>query len=601
MNKYLTLHILLFPIFLSAQQIDEAFLKNLPLNIREDFIEQSQLIDDKDQNYVNPETRIENLEAALLDAELTLEAIKRDLEKDESTNGQLQRVGNKFFQTFQSTFLPINEPNADPTYILDIGDQITLQLIGQKNVLREITIKRNGAINIPDIGEITVAGLSLQDASILVKKVINQAFIGVEAFISLSELRDMNVLVVGNVRQPGMYTLSGGSSPLSLLYAAGGINEQGSYRMISHKRNNTILQTIDLYEALLKGNLAFSHQLRSGDALVVNPRLAEVRLSGAFSNPGIYEVLPSENLAEILLLAGIQHTNSSGTLKIERYMNGNIQEIELDRSKADSFQIFDGDGISLFGSRPQFNKAKQVTITGEVKVPGTYDIDDEASLFEIITQAGSYTDQAYPLGGILMRENVKKLETESKEKSYNELIRYIIASPNFSSSLSSSSGEGLITFLSILKGYEPIGRIVTEFSLAKLTANPNLNRVLQDGDLIHIPAFSSDVYVFGEVMNPGSVKYKEMNRVSDYITAAGELSRVADNDRILIISPNGEVNIANNKRFSIFQSDIMILPGSTIYVPREVGKLDGINLASSVAPIISSFALSIASLNSITN
>jgi protein involved in polysaccharide export with SLBB domain len=603
MNKQsLILSILLFaPIFGVAQQLDDAFLKSLPTNLQDDFLAQSQDAEDKDKNYVNPETRIDNLEQALASAEQTLNNIKRDLEREASKNDQLERIGEKFFQSYQATFLPINEPNADPTYVLDAGDQITLQLIGQKNTVGKLKIKRDGAINVPDIGDVSIAGLSLQEATALIKKMIAQAFIGVEAFVSLSELRDINVLVVGNARQPGMYTLSGGSSPLSLLYAAGGIDENGSYRDISHKRNNTELQTIDLYEVLLKGNLAFSHQLRSGDVLVVNPRLSEVRISGAFANPGIYEVLPSENLPNLLAVAGMQVSHVSNSLTIERYTNGSTQQIALDRSSVDSFKVLDGDGISLLGSRPQFNKTKQVIISGEVNAPGSYAIDDNTTLLELLRQAGSYTDQAYPIGGILMRENIKELETASKEKSYNELIRYLVASPNFSSILASPDSKGIITFLSLLKDYEPVGRVATEFSIAKLNTNPTLNRVLEDGDRIHIPAFAPDVFIFGEVMNPGSVPYKEMATPQDYITAAGNISRVADEDRILLISPSGEVEVITKRRFRIFQDNLMVLPGSTIYVPREVGKLDGINLATSVAPIISSVALSLASLNSINN
>ena len=215
--------------------------------------------------------------------------------------------------------------------------------------------------------------------------------------------------------------------------------------------------------------------------------------------------------------------------------------------------------------------------------------------------SGSYTERAYPLGGILIRQSIKDIEILSKEKSYNELLRYLVASPNFSSILASPDSNGILTFLSILKDYEPLGRVVTEFSLAKLSGNSALNRTLEDGDQVHIPSFTPDVFVFGEIMSPGSVPYIEMGDPIDYINSAGGLSRVADQDRILLISPNGTVQAFSNIRFKIFSNSTFVLPGSTIYVPREVGKLDGINLAASVAPIISSVALSLASLNAINN
>ena len=58
----------------------------------------------------------------------------------------------------------------------------------------------------------------------------------------------MNILLVGNAVKPGIYTLPGGSNILSLLHAAGGISESGSYRSITHKRNNRIIQELDLYD-----------------------------------------------------------------------------------------------------------------------------------------------------------------------------------------------------------------------------------------------------------------------------------------------------------------------------------------------------------------
>jgi protein involved in polysaccharide export with SLBB domain len=593
---------LLSPFFIQAQEFDKSFLSSLPVNLQDDFLSEVETNESNDTNYPNPETRINNLEQALADAEQTLQKIKKDLEKDDvNLTSQLKRIGDNFFQTYQSTFLPINEPNVDPTYILDFGDEITLQLIGQKNFTNKVRIKRDGSINIEDIGNITLSGLSLQEATSLIKNKIAQAFIGVEAFISLSDLRDMNVLIVGNAVNPGMYTLNGGSSPLSLIHAAGGIDKFGSFRSITHKRNNQVLQEIDLYEILLKGNLVFTHQLRSGDALVVNPRISQVRVSGSFANPGIYEILPSENLGSLIKLSGIQQNHINNFINIERYGGSNIQSFDIELQNAESFVLKDGDSVSLLGSTPQFNKAKHVTISGEVNAPGLYTLDDNSTLSDLIRKAGSYTKNAYPIGGILMREKVKELEIASKEKSYNELLRYLVASPNFSSILGSPDSNGIITFLSLLKDYEPVGRLMTEFSLAKLDSDPSLDRILEDGDIIHIPSYSPDIYVFGEVMSPGSVLYSELAYPSKYIDAAGGLSRVADLERILLILPTGEVNVVTKSKFQLLQKNYMVLPGSTIYVPRQVGKLDGINLASTVAPIVSSVALSLASLNSINN
>ena len=94
---------------------------------------------------------------------------------------------------------------------------MTLQLIGKTNDTINLPIKRNGAINIPEFGDLNIAGLELAEAIEMTKQVISKTFIGVDAYLSLAELRDMNVMIVGNVENPGMYTLEVEARLLSLI------------------------------------------------------------------------------------------------------------------------------------------------------------------------------------------------------------------------------------------------------------------------------------------------------------------------------------------------------------------------------------------------
>ena len=105
----------------------------------------------------------------------------------------------------------------------------------------------------PDIGKIMIAGLSLSDASQLIKSKVNSAFIGTEAFINLAELRDVNILVTGNAKNPGIYTLTGNSNILHAISAAGGISEHGSFREINLIRNDEKVESLDVYDLLIEG------------------------------------------------------------------------------------------------------------------------------------------------------------------------------------------------------------------------------------------------------------------------------------------------------------------------------------------------------------
>ena len=123
---------------------------------------------------------------------------------------------------------------------------------------------------------------------------------------------------------------------------------------------------------------------------------------------------------------------------------------------------------------------------------------------------------------------------------------------------------------------------------------------MTDGDEIHIPSYTSNVFIFGEVGNPGSVLFKEGDSMLDYIERSGGLTRYSSKDSIFIVSPNGETKKAHVSGIRKYLADESeIYPGSVIYIPRHVGKIEGINYYATIAPIFSSLALSIASLNSI--
>ena len=101
--------------------------------------------------------------------------------------------------------MPINEPNLDSSYILDFGDVLEIQLVGQTNSTEEYMVNRDGSISIDDFGKIKISGLKLGDAIELIESKISASFIGTRALISLTNIRDVNVLVSGNAFNPGVY------------------------------------------------------------------------------------------------------------------------------------------------------------------------------------------------------------------------------------------------------------------------------------------------------------------------------------------------------------------------------------------------------------
>ena len=121
-----------------------------------------------------------------------------------------------------------------------------------------------------------------------------------------------------------------------------------------------------------------------------------------------------------------------------------------------------------------------------------------------------------------------------------------------------------------------------------------------EGDEIEIPYFSKEVFVIGEVQSPGAKNYLPGRNYQEYINSSGGLARFADKSKIMIVEPNGNAYLAADSN-RLFSRDRDLLPGTVIYAPRDLGKVDGISLASTLAPVVSSIAISLASLNSIND
>ena len=595
MKKLLINLICFFAFFLSntvtSQELNEAFLKSLPKSIQEDFLNAESDDDLSDNFNERPETRIRKVESGIDDIKDQIQSLESQLNR-EDTRDDIIIFGSNFFDSYQTSFAPINQLNFTSDYVIDVGDVLSVQILGKIKVNKKLTVSRDGTINIPNIGIILVAGLPYADAIKSIQAFISQKFIGLEVFINLDLARDMSILLIGNASQPGVYTLPGGATILSLLHAAGGINEGGSYRSITHKRNNIIIQEIDLYDVLIRGNLLFKSPLRSGDSIIINPSRRLVSITGGINTPAIYELKDNEQLEDLVNLAQGFSISATEEMFISNAM-GNMVKVSPEEISLKELNHGDSIKIPLFS--PTTQKIFTVVLKGAVNKPGKYSFFEGTTLHEIIAEAGGYTDNAYPYGASLFRKKVAEIQQDAFDKTYASLINFLASSAR-SAGVSASSNLPLI--LAELKASKFKGRVSAEFSQRKVEKEPSLDTILSDADEVFVPFFTSDVYVTGDILNPGGRRYSSKFKPSDYIEQSGGLGKFADSDRIVVIKPNGDAEVIKAKLFFSY-SGSTIYPGSTIYVPREIGKLEGIAFTATLAPIISSLALSLASLNSI--
>ncbi len=611
MNKIKLIKLLIMPLValsLVAQELDQDFLNSLPDDIKNDLAEKnSKTQESSSENYrpylnsskLNKDEDLlilkQRLEYDLQELEQRLGSDDRLVAKEES-----KLYGADFFNTFQTTYMPINEPNPDSGYSLDIGDIIEIQLVGQNDYIKDFPVKRDGSINLPDIGKINIAGLSISQASKLIKSKINSAFIGTEAFISLSEIRDVNILVSGNAQNPGIYTLTGNSNILHALSVSGGINDYGSLREINLIRDNEVIESLDLYDLLINGEYDLKKRLRSGDVIFVEPRKSVVTINGAVKRPAKYEVLDEQNLFSIIRYAnGMKRTADRENIFLERILDGTLKTIPIrNEIQFETIKAIDGDSIYI--REYPYRSAK---ISGAVVKPGSYIMAAGETINDLIEKAGGITENAYLFGGLYLNEDAKTINKKSTQLLYELFLDNILSMSEKAVGAIGGSTDltSIIGLAQELKKSEPNGRIVVDLLD---DTSLNLNQI-KDGDELIIPENNNVVYIYGEVSSEGAVMFDQNQDLDFFVDKSGGFKKSADLSSIFVLHPNGESELYSTKR-NIFESspqnDIKIYPGSIIFVPRELDDSTPRRLAAQAyVSVLGNLGVALASLAAISD
>lgn len=301
------------------------------------------------------------------------EAQKLPVEYGDSEDLPLRPFGQDLFIAGATTFAPATDIPVPADYVVGPGDSVRVQLFGSENGNYSLLVGRDGQINFPKLGPIAVAGQRFENVRQLLSERVGRELIGVQSSISLGELRSVQVFLLGDVRQPGSYTVSSLATITNLLFVGGGITEVGSLRKVQLKRNGRLLQTLDLYALLLRGDSSSDLRLQPGDVVFVPPVGARVSVAGAVKRPAIYEIDGEQTLGAIVQLAGgLLATVNTSTAQIERY-EGNrrsIRQIELSKAADLGMQVRDGDFLRVGPVAAAIDD--KVRIIGYVKYPGPY-------------------------------------------------------------------------------------------------------------------------------------------------------------------------------------------------------------------------------------
>lgn len=227
-----------------------------------------------------------------------------DAEESEEDKSELQAFGYDLFELGADAFVPANDIPIPADYVMGPGDTLVIQLYGKESSSHSLTLSREGEIQFPEIGPVSLAGLSFQQAQNKIAEVVSEQMIGIKSSVTMGKLRTIRVFVLGDVNVPGSYVVGSLSTMTNALFASGGVSEIGSLRNIQLKRSGELVTTLDVYDLLLNGDTSGDARLLPGDVIFVPPVGPTAGAAGGVKRPALYELKGSTNVAQLISLAG---------------------------------------------------------------------------------------------------------------------------------------------------------------------------------------------------------------------------------------------------------------------------------------------------------
>ncbi len=313
----------------------------------------------------------------------------------------------------------LNGP-VDPNYRLGPGDKLVLILTGDVSAVHSLDVTREGFVLVPQVGQVYVNNITLGQLEDILYRRLGEVYSGVrrgpgattQFSISPARIRTNQIFVLGDVMNPGSHRVSAAGTALSALYAAGGPTDNGSLRRVEIKRNGRIVDVLDVYDYLLRGDASHDVRLQTGDILFVPPHLGRVRIVGEIVRPATYEMKPNETLADALQFAGgFTPGASRQRVQIERILPPEARVSGRDRVVTDvasplfatSFgppePVRSGDVIRVFPVTTRIRN--RITVKGDVWQPGTLGLSPGMNIQEAVRLAGGLKPDAY-LGQVLV-------------------------------------------------------------------------------------------------------------------------------------------------------------------------------------------------------
>lgn len=454
--------------------------------------------------------------------------------------------GSELFNESFTGFEPNLRIATPKNYTLGPDDELLIDVYGYQETNLKLTVSPEGTITIPYVGVVPVVGSTIEQATRRIRaRMIPNGYSTLatgqsKLEVNVGRIKSIRVTIVGEAKRPGTFTLSSFASTYTALHEAGGITNKGSFRKIQLIRNNRVIDTLDIYDFLMRADLSNNSGLMDQDVIRIPVADVQVEVRGEVKREGIFEMLPNETVEDLLRYAG-GFTSEAYTAAIHIQQINERERQLKDVAKQDFNSYTFRKGDIVFVDKILNTFTNRVVIRGAVMRPGQFELTPGLTLSQLIRKADGLREDAFTERAILVRKR-----------------------PNMSSE-------------------------VIPFQLSEVLAGGPDDILLKKEDSITIAsifAYKENyiVTIQGEVRKPGEYKFVENISLKDLLFQAGGLTDAAAPQQIEIArrlntdtSSSSEQRIAqvidiNSERDLLLKgNDIKLQPWDIIMIRTKLG------------------------------
>lgn len=397
--------------------------------------------------------------------------------------------GRDIFNNKELTFEPDMNIATPRNYRLGPGDAVFIDIYGASQKTIESTVSPDGTVTIEGYGPVQVSGLTVEEANARLRSTLGARYSSSKISLTVGQTRSIMVNVMGEVENPGTYTLPAFATVFHALYMAGGTNDIGTLRNIKVYRNNRLVSTVDIYDYILNGKLTGNVRLADNDVISVGTYDCLVNITGKVKRPMFYEMKRNESVSTLLKYAGgFTGDAYKKSVRVVRKTGREFSVYNVDEFDMGAFHLADADSVSVDSIIQRFSN--MVEIKGAVFRPGMYQVGgDINSVRTLIEHADGLREEAFTARAVMHR---------MKPDRTLEVVPVDV--------------EGILA-----------GRVA--------------DIPIQNNDVLFIPTKQEmmedqTITIHGEVFYPGVYKYADNETLEDFVLQAGGLKQTASTVKV---------------------------------------------------------------------